>query len=163
MIKIVFFDCDETIWTSPTKDYISSVVSDLKPISKNKLTRVSDRLVFTLKPGTRKLFAELSKREVVIGIISDNRRKPVVKALSLFKLLPFINKMAISIKLWRGYCPKHKMLISVLKKPDFKNISGNEVLWVDDKDYSSEAAEIGVNFIKISQRSNIYKKVYAEL
>ena len=164
MRRIIFFDCDETLWTSPTRDYISSINSDFELIGKNQVLRKKDGLVFTLRPGIRRLFAKLKSEEITIGIVSDNRRRPVINILELFGLVTSINFKAVYIKLWKGYCPKHKMIQKVLKRSIFKNISRRDVLWVDDKDYTREAKKIGVNFINVGRADNFYNnyKFYME-
>ena len=49
MNKLVLFDCDETLWESKDKDYISSVDSDLIRTSENSVERNTDGKTFTLK------------------------------------------------------------------------------------------------------------------
>ncbi len=146
--KIHFFDCDETIWTSNTKDYISRVPSSLSKIDEDTILREEDDLVFTLKPWIRNLRISLKKQDISIGIVSDNLKEPVLKALELFELQDYIDSRYINIKLWDGYCPKHLMIQELISKYEH---TYSEVFWRDDKDYSEEAKIISAKFNKISE------------
>ena len=95
----------------------------------------------------------------VIGIVSDNRKNMVISALRLFGLRKFVNLHAFNVKLWEGYCPKHKMVADILQKAEFKEIGPESVYWFDDKEYSKEALSIGVNFIKVGLKTNVMKVV----
>src|SRR3989344_8611992 len=38
-IKLMLFDCDETLWSSEDQDYISSVISALSRVNENSIIR----------------------------------------------------------------------------------------------------------------------------
>ena len=150
MKKIFLFDCDQTIWTSSNdNDYLGSVFSPLVLTSENSITRAVDGKVFSLKPQIRKFFGSIYTSGNIAGVISDNRKDMVINALRLFGIYKFINPDAVNIKLWKGYCPKHKMVLEILRKPEFKSIPLSNTCWLDDKDYSEEANSIGVSFVRI--------------
>lgn len=166
MKKFFLFDSDQTIWTSDNHDYISSVVSPLILMSENSIARIVDGNVFFLKPEIREAFKLIKKSGSTTGIVSDNRKDMVINALKLFDIYKFLNLNAINVRLWKGYCPKHKMILEILDKPEFKNILSNNIYWFDDKNYSEEAAQIGVNFIRayndINLASAVKKLIYRE-
>lgn len=153
--RIILFDCDETLWNSLDRDYISSCKSVLIKAKKHTIVRLADGKRFTLKRETIQLFQSLAVKGFTIGIVSDNKPAMVRAALKLSGLLKYINKKAINIKLWDGYCPKHLMIQEILDKPEFHSIDLKLVYWVDDKDYAAEAKKIGVNFIKVGKGSLI--------
>lgn len=157
--KLVLFDCDETLWTSMDKDHISSAKSALKKLNSSTIVRLKDNKVFTLKKGVVKAFAHLSKNnnQIVLGIVSDNEPEEVISALRLFNLWKFINKEAFNVRLWKGYCPKHEMIVEILNKNHFKNLLPGDTYFIDDKDYSKEAKDIGVNFIQVTDDTDLYE------
>lgn len=145
--KILFFDCDETLWSSQGKDYISSVQSKIKKIDNNTVLRVQDGKVFSLKNGILDILIYLKKQgNVIVGVVSDNEEKQTLLALKMFGILKYIEKEAINIRLWPGYCPKHKMIQEVLQKPQFKNIRLKYMYWFDDQNYEKEAESIGIHY-----------------
>jgi len=159
MKNLLLFDCDQTIWTSGNHDFIGSVVSPLVPVSKNSILRVKDGSIFTLKEGVPEVFDYLKKTGNIVGIISDNRKGMVTDALKLFNMYKFVNLSAVSVKLWKGYCPKHTMIQMILEKNQFKSIPLKNVYWFDDKDYSQEAGLIKVNYVHVSKNTKISKIV----
>lgn len=158
MKKIFLFDCDQTIWTSHNNDYISSVTSPLVLVSKNTAQRVVDGKKFILKPEINLLFRLIQGSGDIIGIVSDNSKDMVVCVLRLFDIYKFVNPKAVNVRLWSGYCPKHKMIVEILKKTEFKEIPTKNVYWFDDKDYKSEAKLIGVNFIYVNDSTSLVDK-----
>lgn len=158
-MKIIFFDCDETLWTSSDKDYISSHKSSLTKVNKNTLIREIDGKLFILKNDIFEALDYLKANKVLIGIVSDNERRVVIKALKLFKIYTYFDEKIINIKLWDGYCPKEKMILEVISKSVYKNVSMGDIYWFDDKDYSKEAERSGINFIKVQRRMNIMKEI----
>lgn len=156
MKKLFLFDCDQTLWSSSEKDYISRVNSKLLVISPGVLMGVEDRNKFYLDSNVGKALRLISRSGNLSGIVSDNKKNVVIEALSLFGIYKFFEPKAINIKLWKGYCPKHNMVIEILKKI---KISSENVYWFDDKDYGAEAATIGVNFIRVYPWVNLAKTV----
>lgn len=148
-MKIVFFDCDQTIWTSPDKDYISSVNSSLKKLNENILVREEDGKRFALNKSILRTLEYLKMKKIMIGIVSDNEKAMVLKALKLFGISRYFNKKIVNIKLWDGYCPKDKMIIESLSKSPYRNNPLSSVYWLDDKDYSREAKDAGINFVQV--------------
>lgn len=159
MKKILFFDCDQTIWTSSNNDYISSIVSPLVPVSKDVILRTADGNIFNLKPEIRKIFKNIRSKGNIIGIVSDNKKDMVINALKLFDVYKLIKKEAVYIKLWKGHCPKEEMIKKITSKPEFEGIIPSNVYWFDDKDYSEEAGLIGVNFIQVDGVTDMEKIV----
>lgn len=159
--KLFLFDCDETLWFSRNKDYISRLESNLFRLSTNCVKREADQKLFYLKDGVKELFEFLSLNNpnLIIGIVSDNQKKMVIKALKLFRLWKNIDPEAVNIKPWKGFCPKEKMIMEILAKKEFRNILPENIYWFDDKDYKEQATEINVNFIQISSYDNLFKKV----
>lgn len=157
--KLLLFDCDETLWNSQDKDYVSSVNSHFEKITFGIVERKKDGKKFVLRPGVKKAFDLISKKGFVIGIVSDNKKPPVVEVMKLFNVWSYINHEAINIKLWNGYCPKHKMILDVLSGLDFYKAYRDRVYWFDDKDYTSDAKEIGVNFIKVDDGADFVRLV----
>lgn len=158
---MVLFDCDGTLWSSQEGEYISSVESSLKKVNGITIIRQKDNKTFTLKNGVLKAFGHLKKLNghIIIGVVSDNRPKPLITALKLFKIWPFIHQNAFKVRLWRGYCPKHKMILEILNQKEFANVSHGEVFWIDDKDYAKKANKMGVNFILVNARTDLLKVV----
>lgn len=149
--KLYLFDCDGTLWNSHDSDYIGSVPSGFEKITDDIILRLKDGKKFYLNHGVLDLFKTINKNSKnLIGIVSDNPPESVIEALKALGLYDYINSKAINIKLWQGYCPKHKMILEILNKPEFHNISKKNVFWFDDKNYSSEANEIGVKFVKVN-------------
>lgn len=155
--KLILFDCDETLWTSTDRDYISSVRSPLKKLAANKVVRVKDKKVFTLKKGVLSTLVDLHKdnNQIALGIVSDNDPEEVISALKLFNVWSYINEKALNVKLWNGYCPKHEMILEIINKKEFSHLSHKNIYLIDDKDYSKEAAQIGINFIRVDQDSDL--------
>jgi predicted phosphatase len=139
-MKLVLFDCDDTLWDAPHGDYISSVPSTFT-LGGSVLVRDKDKAVFSLKHGVLDLVKSLHKNGCIIGIVSDNIKEPV----------PYISKAAINVRLWKGPCPKEIMVQEILAKPFAKNILPKDVLWLDDKDYAPAAEKIGVNFYHVTK------------
>jgi magnesium-dependent phosphatase-1 len=155
MKKIIFFDCDQTIWFSKDADYISSLDSDLMAKSTSCIQRITDKKTFCLDKKIHQFIKLLSKQhEIVIGIISDNQPQITIEALKLFKIWSLVNKEAIAIKLWKGYCPKIEIIQQILKKDLFKDILIKDVYFFDDKDYAMEAEKIGINFYRVTKQTN---------
>jgi len=152
--NIVFFDADQTLWTNIHNKYISSVVGELELVDKYNIRRV-DGEIFTLHPETRVVFDQLKTAGTIIGIVSDNVPVMVIDALKLFELWSMINIDAVNIKLWDGYCPKHLMIEEILLKDMYINIARKNICWCDDKDYSKEAKQIGVNFCICQEKLEI--------
>ncbi len=150
---IFFFDCDDTIWGSEDKDYISSVPSSLTLNSKGNLIREKDNKVFSLRKGVKKAFENIKKSGGRIGIVSDNRKYMVTGALEKFGLIKFVDKKLVLVKLWKGYCPKHRMIVEGLAKNNIPR-DNMKVFWFDDKDYANEAKEIQSLFIRVSPSTN---------
>lgn len=154
--RLFLFDCDGTLWDSEDKDYISSVHSDFKKVNTKQILRVKDGKFFTLKPSVLETFIHLSReRKNLLGIVSDNNKSEVIKALKLFNLFGFIFKKAINIKLWKGYCPKDQMVSEVIQKVFDNTIVPKKVFWFDDKDYHKEARRMKVTFIKVGEDTNL--------
>lgn len=147
-IKLALFDCDNTLWYSHDSDYISSVSSQLA-LGGDCIIRISDNKRFYIHSKIKNKLLSLHAKGVQIGIVSDNTSKPVIDALRLFNLFHLINCEAINVRLWDGHCPKQVMVQETLAKPFAKNITPSETLWYDDKDYSSEAKDIGVRFVLV--------------
>lgn len=144
---IYLFDCDGTLWASEDHDYIGSVVSDIVRVSDNAVRRSEDGKVFMLFPHIRKTFDDMKERASVVGIVSDNPPEMVEKALHAFGLYTYITPEAVNVRLWKGYCPKHVMVEEILAKPLFAEVPRDQVFLIDDKDYSKEAARIGISFV----------------
>lgn len=163
--KLIFFDCDETLWTSEGKDYISSVDSTLEKDGKLTIFRVTDKKRFILRPDVKDTFTILlnSLVHVHLGIISDNKPGPVLQALTLFGLYSFLHPQAINVRLWTGPCPKEIMIEEILAQAVFKDIKRSEVYLVDDKDYSGAMSNQGMNFIKIDDNDSFLKKVTSQI
>ena len=157
-MKIVFFDCDETLWTSADKDYISSINSSLKKIDEKTLIREKDGKEFVLNKSVRKALEELKNKNILIGIVSDNEKQMVLKALKIFEIYEYFDEDLINIKLWEGYCSKDEMILESLSKLSKKILSKN-IYWFDDKDYSKEGKEIGINFVKVQPEMNFTKSI----
>jgi HAD superfamily phosphatase (TIGR01681 family) len=137
MNKVIFFDCDQTIWFSKDADFISSLDASLVVKSTECIQRLKDKKTFCINKKIYQFIKSLSKQqEIVIGIISDNKPHITIEALKLFEIWPLVNKEAIDIKLWKGYCPKIEIIQQILKKNCFKDISNKEVYFFDDKDYA---------------------------
>lgn len=145
MKKLVLFDCDETLWHSENKDYISSLPGPFSLQGPNTLVRNDDQKVFQLGPRVREAFRILYA-QCSIGIVSDNKPQSVLEALRLFGLTEFINKQAQNIRLWDGYCPKDEMVKEILARELFTHLEPRDVYWFDDKDYSAVAGVLSVNF-----------------
>jgi predicted phosphatase len=146
--KLFIFDADETLWHSDGKDYISSQVSKLDKFDRLTIVRLVDGQKFYLDKDATSLFKKISAKGYYIGVVSDNKKPMVVKALKLFGLWLYVNKKAVNVKLWQGYCPKHLMINEIIDKMKIDN--KKSVYWFDDKNYVNEAAIVGVNFIRIS-------------
>lgn len=159
MENLLLFDCDQTIWTSGNQDYISSVVSPLVSMSKNSIVRAKDGNVFTLKTDISEVFKYLQKGGNIVGIVSDNKKDMVISALKLFDIYKYVNPEAIKVKIWKGYCPKHKMIEEILARDDFKSFPHKNIYWFDDKEYSREAGLIGINFIRVNEHTDLKKIV----
>jgi len=159
MSKLILFDCDETLWHSPTKDYISSQISPLTLVGQGGVQRQTDGLMFSLRPGVRQALRYALASGYVVGVVSDNLPAPVLVALRLFGLKKFIADEAINIRLWEGYCPKEQMVSEILQRPRFIGLKPGSVLWLDDKDYSAQAKAIGVGFIKVDHKINLYTAI----
>jgi len=157
MNKIFLFDCDQTIWTSGNHDYISSVVSSLVLVAPHIIRRVRDGNIFILKSNISELFTLMQKNRNTIGIVSDNRKNMVIDALKIFNIYKFFDQKAINIKFWKGYCKKQEMVTEILKKSEFKMINPDDVYWFDDKNYERESGSIGINFIRVSENTNLLK------
>jgi magnesium-dependent phosphatase-1 len=149
MNRLVLFDCDETLWTSPNQDYISRVTSPLA-LRGLAIIRVADDQMFTLRPGIKQLLRKLHTGGWVIGIVSDNQPNMVLEALTLLGLSPYIEPQAVHIKLWDGPCPKQLMVKEILDRPSFAHLIASDVWWIDDKDYVAAALDIGVNFVQVN-------------
>jgi len=104
-----------------------------------------------LSKNILKIFKLINKKGHKIGIISDNNKPMVIKALKLFGLWPYLTKKAINIRLWKGYCPKEIMVTEVINKLEITD--NNIVYWFDDKDYQEAAKSINVNFVQICNTS----------
>lgn len=155
--KLFLFDCDETLWSSTDVDYISSISSGLVKQSDHVIKRAKDSKLFSLKKGTTESFKYLNEaNNAYIGIVSDNKSLYVKKALELFNLWSFVTPEAFCVKLFKGYCPKHQLVMKILNKAKFKEINKNDIYWLDDRDYSKEAKSIEVNFIKVNKQTNLY-------
>jgi len=145
--KMIFFDCDGTLWESVDGDYISSVVSGLRRLGENTIARLSDGKVFYLKKNVRKLMESLFNEGACIGIVSDNISGPVMEAIFLFGLEKYIDQEAINVRLWKGHCRKDQMILEILAKKKFQSVPREKIVLVDDKDYEQELKKIGVGYI----------------
>lgn len=156
-MKLILFDCDETLWTSAGHDYISHVPSAFRCIAPGTLKRLADGKEFVLKRGVEEAFAELRVHAVqlMVGVVSDNHPGPVREALQLFGLWGTVKGDAFNVHLWKGYCPKHEMVLEILQKPAFIGMKLEDVYLVDDRDYSSEAKEIGIHFIEVGPDTDV--------
>lgn len=159
--KLLLFDADETIWHSINHDYISSQKSDLSLINSNTIQRNIDNNNFYLSTDIQALFKLICKKGHKIGIVSDNNKPMVLKALKLFGLWPYITKQAINVRLWKGYCPKEIMVTEIINK--LKIYDNSNIYWFDDKDYQEAAKSINVNFTQINQNYTIDKAVLSIL
>ncbi len=167
-MKLFLFDCDETLWTSPKKDYISRVPSPFKKVGSSEILREADQYAFRLQPSVQETFAYLAGRnDTAVGIVSDNLFEPVQQALMFFDLWSFIDSNAVNVRLWQGYCPKHEMILEILNRPVFlPTVLLQDTYWFDDKDYQKEADGIGVHFIQVSLETNLLtcvKKIMKDL
>ena len=158
-MKVFLFDCDQTIWFSKNNDFISSVASPLNLTSKLKIIRVKDGNAFSLKPGVAKAFRFVKSQGGIIGIVSDNEKSVVINALRLFDIYRYLDANAVDVKSWKGYCPKHKMIMEIMAKPEFADVPPGGFYWFDDKDYSREAKLVGVNFIQVKKSSDLLELV----
>lgn len=158
-MKLFLFDCDQTLWLNEDNDYISSVNSPLILQTPYSIIRTVDGKVFKLKPGVAQVFRLINNSGNIAGVVSDNRKDMVIAALVLFDILKFIKTSAINVRLWKGYCPKEKMILENLNKGEFKMLKSKNVYWFDDKNYQTEAKNIGVNFIGVNKDTNLLKKV----
>jgi len=159
---LILFDCDGVLWTPEKKgDYVSSVVSKFRRVSNKKLIREADNSIFKLSDGVKQCFQHLIRlnEKVVVGIVSDNKFDTAKEVMMLFDLYKFVHKDAFNVKLWKGYCPKDRMVLEILEKPVFKNMPYENVYLLDDKDYGKECRSIGVNFIQVCPDANLYKLV----
>ncbi len=160
--RIIFFDTDQTLWESEGQDYISRVNSNIVRIDSNTIQREKDQKLFKLKNGVREAFKYLNKhkKNIVIGVISDNRPEPVILALKFFGLWSYISKQAVLIKLWNGYCPKTEMVEEVLRKnSQFKRYNPQDIFLIDDKDYTRDLKDLGMNFIRVNLDTNLLNLV----
>ncbi len=145
--KIVFLDCDETLWTSPNKDRIWSVPGSFEVIDNNAIVR-SDSAVFTLKKDVRQALGVLRDRWFCLWIISDNIAQQVAEVLNLFHLSDFFDQRFISVELRESEkqrCPKEQMIKKLLEKHEWNSFK--EVYLVDDKDYRQAMLDNGYKFI----------------
>jgi magnesium-dependent phosphatase-1 len=163
MKKIFLFDCDQTIWASGDNDYISSVISPLVLVSKDSIKRTIDGKIFSLKLGVRKAFKHIYDAGYTLGIVSDNTKSMVIKALKLFKIDEYIDPNAVNVSLWKGYCPKQQMVLEILAKPEFREIPRVNAYWFDDKDYYKEAQLIGVNFVRVGVETSFINMILSAL
>lgn len=159
MGKLFLFDCDQTLWSSRDNDYISSVISPLKLKSADSIVRVVDGKIFKLRSGVAKTFRLINNSDNSAGIVSDNQKDIVITALTLFDILKFIKAGAVNVRLWKGYCPKEKMILEILNKKEFRMVKHKNVYWFDDKNYQAEAKGIGINFVGVKKDASLLKKV----
>jgi magnesium-dependent phosphatase-1 len=151
-MKVYFFDCDETLWHTETKDYVSSVDSTFTKTGELTVRRDADELLFRLNPEVPAIFNKIEIGGNKIGILSDNKPEPVRELLKLFGLWEFVSPELFAVKLWDGYCPKHEMLQEALQNLTEKP---EAVSWYDDKDYSQEAAQIAVDFVRVDVKLEV--------
>lgn len=149
---IYFFDCDETLWESDSRDYVSSKPGKVIAIDQDSFKREGDETIFRIKPGARELLSQLYSQGFSIGIISDNNKEPVIAALHSLNLWKYVNPELVSVSLWEGYCPKADLIEGLLSV----NAPG-EVIWFDDRDYSREAEEKGYRFVHVAAGDNIFE------
>jgi magnesium-dependent phosphatase-1 len=152
--KLFLFDCDETLWTSIGRDYVSSHNSRFSRVDKDSVVR-GDGVQFMLRSGVREAFSVINSREHIIGVVSDNLPEPVFEVLELLELDVHVSQDATLVTLWEGYCPKDAMVTDILGNLARKGVTPNETYWFDDKDYTDKAANIGVNFTLITDNADI--------
>lgn len=155
MKKIILFDGDNTLWFAENNDYVSSVKSELKLVGDKLVERVEDHKLFVLRNHVREVVELLAENNIVIGVVSDNLINPVKRLLELYGVWQSVDKAAVNVRLWKGYCPKHLMVQEIMSKKEFIKVRPDEIVWIDDKDYAKKASLIGVCFHLIKKDENL--------
>lgn len=145
-IKVVIFDADNTLWNSGIGDYVSQVESEFKLKNRDLVERVKDKAEFRLNKGVRKFIIKFNQAGGQIGMMSDNHLKDVKKVSQLFKIWQYFDLSLVKIRLYKGYCPKAKIIKKMVEKQGY---DVGDVAWLDDKNYSKAASNHGISFIQI--------------
>lgn len=157
---LVLFDADETLWTSEGRDWVGSVSSTFSPEADNQtIRRDSDRKAFNLRRGTREALAYLAERNIAIGLVSDNTPEAVEGALNAFGIADSFEPSAVSVRRWKGYCPKDVMIGEILALPQYAGIRRDNVYFLDDKDYALAAEGIGVQFRRVDTQMDMLQTI----
>ena len=156
--QLALFDCDETLWHSAGRDYISSLPSILKRADGPAVERSADGQIFSLRSGVVETFRELHDSGVGIGIVSDNLVAPVIKALELFGLYRYVKSQAFNVRLWDGYCNKPQMVEEIIART---RVEPSSVYVFDDKNYRHGMDQIGVHFVQVPEKEDMNQIVSA--
>lgn len=160
-IKLVVFDADGVLWQTKPGDYLSKVKSEFKLVEPGVVIREKDGAIFQLRKEIPKILTSLHTNSILCGLASDNKASDVITTCKLLDIWKFFKKSCVVIRLYKGYCPKHEMILEILGKlvKEGIKLKTANVLWLDDRDYTKEAKEIGVNFLQISPKGRINLKL----
>lgn len=156
--KVVIFDADNTLWRTEGGDYVSRVDSEFISLDSSTVLRVEDDSKYYLNEGIYEFLAYNFNSSMRIGLVSDNHWKDVEEVCKLFGIWRYFDKDLMRVELYDGYCPKAKLIGEML---GLEEISIIKAVWLDDRDYSLEAKEEGIEFFQIM--NNQIRKVLDEL
>lgn len=152
-LRLILFDADGTLWECATDDWLSKKDSEFNLLSKDTVLRKVNGARYRLQLGTRDTLQHMKNAGVLLGIVSDNKKKDVMRLLKLFDIYRYFDKRCFEIKLFEGQCPKSELVEKIIKRLKKKgiNIKPHEVLVIDDKDYRSGFKRMGINFLRFGK------------
>jgi magnesium-dependent phosphatase-1 len=157
-LKAVIFDADNTIWDSGSGGFVSQLKSGFKLEKKDVVKRIKDGVYFKLNRGVRDFMIRFNQVGGKIGMMSDNHYEDVKMVCKLFDIWQYFEASLVKIKLYKGYCPKPRIIKTILEKRGYQK---DEVVWFDDKDYKQAALNNHLNFIQV--KNNQLEKILPKL
>ena len=156
--QVMIFDADNTLWQTAKGEYVSRVKSEFVLGKIDMVKRVKDGAEFSLNSGIKKFLKDFTRGGGKVGLMSDNHFKDVKLVCEFFDIWKYFDLRLVSIRLYKGYCPKAEIVNKLLRK---NQVSERFALWLDDKDYSIEAEEFNLKFIQV--KNNLVEEILSKI
>lgn len=148
MIRLVVFDADETLW-SIEEGYASTLVLPLRKVDDDLVVDALDVSV-QLLPGVRRLLDELSRRGVIISLVSANDEEPnkVEMLLELFGIRDYFSFPQVN---WQRKSRNVRRIVELVREKMGVDLDFAEVLFVDDSEFNVMDVKGGCPGVRVLQ------------
>jgi magnesium-dependent phosphatase-1 len=143
-IKLVVFDCDNTLWDH---DDVSTLRPPFRKVDDRTVADARGELV-RLTPGARETLETLRRRGVMVSIASWNRPEPAFAIFELLDLRKYFTHPKVEF-----HPHKDRMIAALLAElaTDGIVVGPEEILFVDDRPEQLSRVRDGVGPVRILQ------------